>query len=139
MHGFTLYSFLRSLPVPLTTHNISNVESISVIAFLAGQTRRVCPQGRFLIHPLNWSFEAGQVDDARLREYVRKLDNDIERYAEIFDERTAGAEEAIPVRDHLSGREKLISAGASLKAGIVHEVAEASIPEGATTWSVSTQ
>lgn len=125
--------------MPLVVHNMSNVESISLVVFLAGQTRRVCPQGRFLIHPLNWSFEAGQVDDARLKEYVKKLDNDIERYAEIFDERTSGAGKAISVRDHLSGREKLISAAASLEAGIAHEVAEVSIPDGATTWSVSTQ
>ena len=120
-------------------HNLSNVESISLVVFLAGETRRVCPQGRFLIHPLNWSFEAGQVDDARLREYVRKLDNDIERYAEIFDARTAGARLPVAVRDHLSGREKLIAAAASLEAGIAHEVVEASIPEGAITWSVSSQ
>lgn len=138
-HGFTLYNFLRSLPVPLVTHNMSTVESISLIVFLAGQTRRACPQGRFLIHPLNWTFEAGQVDHARLREYVGKLDNDLERYAQVFDERTSEAQKAIRVREHLSGQERLISADASVEAGIAHEVVEASIPKDAVSWSVSTQ
>ena len=103
-----------------------------------GQTRRVCPQGRFLIHPLHWTFEAGNVDHARLREYVGKLDNDLDRYAEIFAERTAGAAKPLAVRNHLSGAEKLITAAASLKAGMAHEVANASIPPDAVTWSVQT-
>jgi ATP-dependent Clp protease protease subunit len=136
--GFAVYSFLRSLPVPLTVHNLGNVESISLVVYLAGETRRVCPQGRFLIHPLHWNFEAGRVDHARLREYVGKLDNDLRRYVEIFEERTAGASAPISVGEHLSGSERLIPATASISAGIAHEVTEASIPPDALTWSVST-
>jgi ATP-dependent Clp protease protease subunit len=135
--GFTLYNFLRSLPVPLTVHNLGNVESISLVVYLAADTRRVSPQGRFLIHPLHWSFEAGRVDHARLREYVGKLDNDLRRYVEIFEERTAGASAPISVGEHLSGSERLVPAAVSISAGIAHEVAEASIPAGAVTWSVS--
>ena len=137
-HGFALYNFLRSLPVPLTVHNLGNVESISLVAYLAGDTRLVCPQGRFLIHPLHWSFEAGRVDHARLREYVAKLDSDLNRYVEIFDERTAAGSLVIPVREHLSGAERLISAAVSIDAGIAHEVAEPSIPKDAVIWSVGT-
>jgi ATP-dependent Clp protease protease subunit len=136
--GFTLYNFLRSLPVPLTIHNLGNVESICLIVYLAGDIRRVCPQGRFLIHPLHWSFEAGRVDHARLREYLGKLDNDLHRYVEIYDERTAGASAPISVGEHLYGSERLVPAPVSVSAGIAHEVAHASIPAGAVTWSVTT-
>ena len=37
--GFALYFFLKSLPLPLTTHNIGSVESVGVVIFLAGQKR----------------------------------------------------------------------------------------------------
>jgi ATP-dependent Clp protease protease subunit len=137
--GFTLYHFLRSLPVRLTVHNLSNVESIALVVYLAGDTRLVCPHARFLIHPLHWNFEAGRIDHARLKEYVGKLDNDLERYASIFDERTGSSEVRVPVRDHLSGAEKLIDAAASVQAGIAHEVAEAKVPSDSVTWSVSTR
>ena len=120
-------------------HNVGNVESISLVVYLAGDTRRVSPQGRFLIHPLHWSFDAGRIDHSRLREYVGKLDNDLARYVEIFEERTAGASSPIAVREHLLGPEKLIPAGSSIEAGIAHKVSLASIPDGAMSWSVSTQ
>ena len=139
MPGFTLYNFLRSLPVAVTIHNLSNVQSTAVIVYLAGRRRLVCPQGRFLIHPLHWSFDSGQVDHARLREYVGSLDNDLERYAEIFEARTGGAASPLDVRSHLSGREqeRIVNAREAVTAGIAHAVEDATIPEGATTWGVS--
>ena len=50
--GFTAYNFLKSLPVTVRTHNISNVESIANIVFLAGSERFANPLSRFLLHPL---------------------------------------------------------------------------------------
>ncbi|WP_155837415.1 ATP-dependent Clp protease proteolytic subunit [Herminiimonas sp. CN] len=45
--GFALYNFLRSLPIPLKTHNIGDVESIAVVVFLASTKRFTCPHSRF--------------------------------------------------------------------------------------------
>nr|WP_272537527.1 MULTISPECIES: ATP-dependent Clp protease proteolytic subunit [unclassified Providencia] len=81
--GFAAYSFLKSLPIKVRTHNISNVESIANIIFLAGSERTANPESRFLIHPLAWSF-SGQVDHYRLRELVKCLDNDLNRFVNIF-------------------------------------------------------
>ncbi|HYQ52232.1 MAG TPA: ATP-dependent Clp protease proteolytic subunit, partial [Pseudomonas sp.] len=41
-YGFTLYNFLRGLPVPLHTHNLGTVESMGNILFLAGDHRTAC-------------------------------------------------------------------------------------------------
>lgn len=38
-YGFTLYNFLRALPVPIHTHNLGTVESMGNILFLAGERR----------------------------------------------------------------------------------------------------
>jgi ATP-dependent protease ClpP protease subunit len=135
--AFGLYNFLRSLPVPLTTHSTGNVESSAVIVFLAGSKRLACSSSRFLIHGLHWGFDAGQVDHQRLREYVASLDNDMERYATIFDERTGDAAERIDVRKHLLGEELLVPSHQAVAAGFVDAVAEAETPQDAVNWWVN--
>lgn len=39
-YGFTLYNFLRALPVAVHTHNLGTVESMGNILFLAGSGAR---------------------------------------------------------------------------------------------------
>jgi len=134
--SFSLYGFLRSLPVPLVMHNIGNVDSVGVIVFLAGQCRYACNHSRFLIHPLSWSF-SGTIDHARLRETVAGLNNDVNRYAQIFDERTKGAKKPLKIRRHLSRQEKIVTAAAAIDCGLVSRIEEAIIPQGAAQWWVS--
>jgi len=137
--SFALYGFLRSLPIPLVIHSIGNVESMGVVVFLAGSKRLICPHSRFLIHPLHWTYNAGNVDHARLRENLTSLDNDLSRYTQIFDERTKGAKKPLKIRRHLSGKEKIITATAAIDCGLAHEIAEAVIPDDAITWWVTAQ
>jgi ATP-dependent Clp protease, protease subunit len=132
--GFTAYHFLRSLPVPVTTHNLGNVESIGVLLFLAGEKRLVVQHGRFTLHALHWGFGSGTVDHDRLAEYTASLDFDVERYAQIFDERTHGASQPVDVRSHLLGRANILASDASVSAGISHSVQEAATPAGAIHW-----
>lgn len=40
-YGFTLYNFLRALPVAVHTHNLGTVESMGNILFLAGAAHGV--------------------------------------------------------------------------------------------------
>ncbi|EEI47924.1 MAG TPA: Clp protease [Proteus vulgaris] len=83
--GFTAYNFLKSLPVNVTTHNISNVESIANIIYLAGSKRLINPMARFLLHPFHWGLGGLQsVDHERLREWVLSLDNDLERFINVM-------------------------------------------------------
>ncbi|HEU5436794.1 MAG TPA: ATP-dependent Clp protease proteolytic subunit, partial [Telluria sp.] len=75
--GFALYFFLKSLPIPLITHNVGSIESIAVVIFLAGQKRYACPGTRFLVHPLNWGFgNLVAADHARVTEWRECLDFD---------------------------------------------------------------
>jgi len=136
-YGFALYNFLRSLPIPIVIHNMGTIESTAIFVFLAGTRRIACPHSRFLIHSLHWGFNAGAVDHARLREHLASLDNDLERYAQIFIERTAGAPNPIDIRSHLLGQEKIITPNEAVSAGMVHEVTDAAVPPDATVWWVS--
>ena len=53
-HAFAAYHLLRSLPVPLTTHCIGNIESMAVVVYLAGAKRLIVPHGKVKIHPMHW-------------------------------------------------------------------------------------
>lgn len=135
--SFALYNFLRSLPIPVVMHNLGTVESIAIVVFLAGERRLACPHTRFLIHSLHWNFNAGRVDHARLREHLGSLDNDLERYVQVFSERTAAATQPLNIRSHLLGQEKILAPDEALAAGITYETAEATVPADAVVWWVS--
>ncbi len=132
--GFTAYHFLRSLTVPLTIHKIGNGESIAVLLFLAGATRLVVPHGRFMVHALHWGFGNMAVDHDRLSEHTRSLDFDAERYAKIFDERTAGAAQPIDVRSHLLGTANIFGSDVALASGLATAVADVTTPADAVHW-----
>lgn len=134
--AFAAYHFLRSIPVPITTHCIGNIESMAVVIYLAGTTRRIVPHGKVKIHPMLWGFGGGTVDHDRLAEYVDSLDFDAKRYADIFDERTKGAKDVIDVRVHLAGKARLLNAPAAVASGIATEVSDASVSQTSTRWWV---
>jgi ATP-dependent Clp protease protease subunit len=131
--GFALYFFLKSLPLPLTTHNIGSVESVGVVIFLAGQKRYACPGTRFLVHPLHWGFgNLVAADHSRVSEWRDCLDFDAERYARIFEEATqCGAE--CDIRSNLTGHARIFNAEQAVEAGIIEQAIQARLPEAGTT------
>jgi ATP-dependent protease ClpP protease subunit len=132
--GFALYFFLKSLPLPLITHNIGSVESIGVVIFLAGHKRYACPGTRFLVHPLHWGFgNLVAADHSRVTEWRECLDFDAERYASIYEEATHGAPMPDDIRTHLFGNARIFDAEAALAAGIIHKAVHARLPEAGTT------
>jgi ATP-dependent protease ClpP protease subunit len=132
--GFALYFFLKSLPLPLTTHNIGSVESVGVPIFLAGQKRYACPGTRFLVHPLHWGFgNLVAADHSRVSEWRDCLDFDAERYLRIFEEATDGASTKADIRSNLYGNARIFDADEALEAGMVHKVVQARLPEAGVT------
>ena len=133
-HGFALFNFLRSLPIPLTIHNIGNVESMGVVVYLAGQRRIANLHSRFLIHPLHWDFGQGRVDLPRLNEYSARLNDDVERYAKIFEE-VAGSEK-LDIRPHLTSNHRILDSQSAVEIGLCQDVAEATLPSDSVKWWV---
>jgi len=132
--GFALHFFLKSLPVPLTTHNIGSVESVAVVIFLAGQKRYACPGTRFLIHPLHWGFGSlVAADHSRVSEWRDCLDFDAERYARIFLDATAAEGKATDIRGNLTGNARIFDADEAVEAGITHGAIQARLPAAGTT------
>ncbi|MFF7710191.1 ATP-dependent Clp protease proteolytic subunit [Pseudomonas sp. NPDC007930] len=134
-YGFTLFNFLRSLPVPVNTHNLGTVESMGNILYLAGSHRTACRHSKFLFHPFHWNLN-GSVDHARMAEYAMSMDFDLELYARITLERTAGAPKAMAIRDYLLAAPAIISAEEAIDYGLVHAVDEATDYAGAVSHAV---
>jgi ATP-dependent protease ClpP protease subunit len=132
--GFALYFFLKSLPLPLTTHNVGSVESVGVVIFLAGSKRYACPGTRFLVHPLHWGFGSlVAADHSRVSEWRDCLDFDAERYACIFEEATEHAGFDEDIRSNLFGNARIFDADQAKAAGIIHEAVQARLPEAGAT------
>ncbi|WP_288477200.1 ATP-dependent Clp protease proteolytic subunit [uncultured Pseudomonas sp.] len=136
-HGFALYNFLRSLPVPVTTVNMGSVESMGVVLYLAGAVRIAAPHSRFLLHPLNWNFNEGRVDHARLTEHSLCLDNDFDRYSSIFTERTSDAAQPIDIQSCLKNNAKVLTPEDAIAAGLSHETKAVELPSDAVSWWVN--
>ena len=120
--GFTAYNFLRALKVDLTAINMGTVESIAVPIFLAADRRLVLNNSRFLLHSFHWKFLNAPVDHTRLAEHSDSLQFDAKRYAEIFQERTNGADDPINIADCLNGPARILDASASISTGLAHQI-----------------
>ncbi|MDN3235478.1 MULTISPECIES: ATP-dependent Clp protease proteolytic subunit [unclassified Pseudomonas] len=126
-YGFSMYNFLVSLPIPVHTHNLGTVESMGNILFLAGRHRTACRHSKFLIHPFHWSLH-GAIDHARMSEYAMSLDYDLDLYAEIVMERTAGASERMDIRNYLKASPRILNPAAALATGMIHAVDDVAMP-----------
>ncbi|RFS80340.1 Clp protease [Leclercia adecarboxylata] len=131
--GFSAYNFLKSLPVTLRTHNISNVESIANIIFLAGSERSANPISRFLLHPLLWGFGSPFADHARLREYGKCLDNDLERFVDIFNTEIGTTHNWSSLVDNST----ILNAEQAIEHGITHTTEQARLASGGVNWWVT--
>ncbi|MGG7249148.1 ATP-dependent Clp protease proteolytic subunit [Escherichia coli] len=135
--GFTAYNFLKSLGVKVTTHNLSNVESIANVIYMAGEVRTANPLSRFLLHPLHWGFAAPSADHLRLREWASCLDDDLNRFIQIMDIETK-KKNPIEIADckDLITSATILHPGRASELGIVHQVEAATIPTESIRWWV---
>ncbi len=134
-YGFTLYNFLRTLPVPVHTHNLGTVESMGNILFLAGERRTASIHSKFLFHPFHWTLH-GSVDHSRMAEYAMSLDYDLRLYAQIVAERTEGSREVLDVPRYLMAYPRILAPQEALESGMIHAIEDQPIEAQACQWSV---
>lgn len=120
-YGFTMYNFVRALPIPVHTHNLGTVESMGNIIFLAGDRRTACNHSKFLFHPFHWHVQ-GAVDHSRMSEYAMSLDYDLQLYARIVSERTQAAAEKLEIEKYLIAAPRILDPQQAITAGLIHAV-----------------
>ena len=123
--GFWLANVLQSLPIDVATHNIGEVSSMAIPVFLAAPVRSADPNSRFVVHPLTWTVTAPtEIPHHKLREWVDRLDNDVERYVAVFEQATRTAQERFDIRAALAGNAPTVMDVVSARrAGVVSNVA----------------
>jgi ATP-dependent Clp protease protease subunit len=137
--AFAAYYHLRSLGIPLVSHNTGNIESSAVLLYLAADVRFAAPHARFLFHSFHWSFGSETVHHPLLREKTACLDFDTQRYRDILNERTQSAERQIEIFKSLDDNSFCItSAAAAVTGGICSQIAEPAVPAGAVLWWLNT-
>jgi ATP-dependent protease ClpP protease subunit len=128
--AIALYNTLKGLPVPLTIHNVGNVDSSANAVFMAGHHRYACKHSSFLFHGIKWNFAQYQaVDGADLQEIAGNLSASETKIAGIVSDQSSLKREE--VRFFFSNAQT-IDATLALSKAIIHEIREVQLPVGTT-------
>jgi ATP-dependent Clp protease, protease subunit len=134
MNGLNLFNILRSMPVKLTTHNVGNIDSIGNVIFLAGQERYACPGSTFMFHGVGLDIPGQTRLERRfLRERLDSIAADEHRIGSIIEGRSRLNQRQIK---NLFKEARTKDANYARSVGIVDEIREATIPEGAPIFSL---
>lgn len=88
--GIELYNFLKSLPVKITMHNMSAIDSIATVIFLSGDERYACPHSTFLFHgPKTTFLKQTSYGLREVKEVSSALEKDEEKIKGIITENTS--------------------------------------------------
>ena len=90
--GFDIYDYLKSLTVPVNTIGEGIVASIATVVFMAGTTRTIAPNAKFMIH-----LPSGKVGGTaeEIASYSEMLKGSESRMIKFYTTTTGLAEEAI--------------------------------------------
>ncbi len=127
--AFSIYNFLRGIPIPVTTHNYGHVDSVATVIYTAGKTRLATRQCRFLIHGVTWTIaQPTMVTEHQINETLNNLRTMSRNIADVISERTGN-----PVEKVISDMSKSVVLGAAeAKAyGLVQEFSDSLFPQGA--------
>ena len=127
--AFSLFSFLRSLPVNVITHGVANIDSCGVNVFLAGNERYATSNTTFLLHPSTKRFSKDvSLTINQLHLELATLQNDqtlvIKNISDNTGLSTADAEEFINLG-------KIFSSTQAKHFGIISEVKDFSMERNA--------
>jgi ATP-dependent protease ClpP protease subunit len=132
--GLNLAAFMKSLPVPITTHNVGQTDSIANVVFAAGSTRYANANASFLFHGVSMHYERVDFIESQLEEQHKIVKRLRENIASVF-----AAYIGISVADTealmVSGA-TILNAQEALVKLIIHEVRNAAIPPNSRIISI---
>lgn len=127
--GVFMHNAMVSMPYPITTHNIGNVDSIGNVIFLGGGQRYCCPTATFMFHGVGFNGNPNErLEEKNLRQKLDVVLADHNRLSGIFVTRTAKL--TLKQGMLLFKEQKTRDGSWAVKSGFVHELRDFSLPAG---------
>jgi len=124
--GMLLYHTLVAMPFEVVTHNVSNVDSIANVIFMAGSTRLACQGATFMFHGVGFdSNPAERLEEKNLREKLDVITADHRRIASVI-----SSQSALTVKGCMGLFSKQSTRGAdwALQKNVIHQIADFTYP-----------
>ena len=125
--GIAIYNTIRSLPVPVRSYNLGNVNSIGNVLFQAGEKRICAKNSSFMFHGVGIDVEKARFELKQLNETVSSIRNDQSLIASIMVRHTKLTEEEI---EGLFLAMAHMNALDAVERGIADEVRDIHLPKG---------
>lgn len=134
--GISLFGFLRSLPLELTTINVGLVASVAIVPFMAGKKRIAFPHSLFHFHDYEWNYAAAHnltrlefIDHTQLLSSIKNIT------LKILQENTSLTQEDFK-QLQLLDVPAVQGAAFAKERGIVHEINYFAFPEEMAVFNV---
>ena len=126
--GIAVYNMIRALPVPVTTYNIGNVDSIGNVIYQAGSKRWCAETSRFMFHGVSVDIREGsRLELKQLKELIGGIENDQKRISEIMASHTSLSEESL---ERLFLEMSFLGSRDAKDKGVTDEVGDINLPRG---------
>jgi len=132
--GFSLYNFLKRKPIKINTYNMGCVDSIAILLFCAGENRYSSSFCRFAFHPIKLRFDKlSEYELQRIKEEINITESDQlnidELIAKTIGKNVSEVEKLVNLRKSILSEE-------ALKIGLLTEINDKKIPNGATVKTI---
>ena len=132
--GIALYNTLRAMPFHLTVHNISSVNSMGNVIFLAGETRYSTAHSTFMFHGVGFDVNGPiRIEEQHARDKLDSILADQSRMANIITARSNIGNDKVA---ELFRAQTTVDATWAKDNGIVEDIRDFSIPLGSSVVSL---
>ena len=131
--GIALYNTLLGMPFDLTIHNVSSVNSIGNVVFLAGANRYATPHSTFMFHGVGFDVNGRvRIDEQMARDRLDSISADQSRMGGIIAERSSLGDVEVA---GLFSAQKTVDASWAKDKGIIQDIRNLAVPNGAPVLS----
>ena len=126
--GLNMAALLKTLPIKVTMHNISQIDSVANVIFAAGDARYGVANSSFLFHGVMMNSPSPQMSESQLDEAHKisiRLREDIAKNFSTY----TGIDLA-DVTAFTAGGAAILNAEQAQLKGIIHDVCDPKIPAG---------
>lgn len=87
--GVFIHNVMTTMPYPIVTHNVGNVDSIATVLFLAGTDRKACNNATFMFHGVGFDqLQPLRLEEKFLKERLDTIQAEHRRLAQLVADRT---------------------------------------------------